>query len=215
MTERISGREFLDSDGVEDWRAVWGGGWACAHFRTDSFAMGVALVRKIGEVTADADHHPDVDLRPDGVAVRLFSGENEGLSTADVDLARRISAAAREMGATADPAAVQHVQVAIDALAAPDVVPFWRAVLGYAQVGEEDLVDPNRRGPSFWFQKMDAPRPGRNRFHIDVYVPGDQVEARIAAALAAGGRIVNDAHSPEWWTLADPEGNEADLAIWM
>jgi 4a-hydroxytetrahydrobiopterin dehydratase len=61
---------------------------------------------------------------------------------------------------------------------------------------------------------MDAPRPGRGRFHIDVYVPYDQVEGRIAAALAAGGHIVSDAHAPEWWTLADPEGNEADLAIW-
>jgi len=30
----------------------------------------------------------------------------------------------------------------------------------------------------------------------------------------AGGRIVSDAHAPSWWTLADPEGNEADLAIW-
>ena len=38
-------------------------------------------------------------------------------------------------------------------------MPFWRAVLGYGQVGDEDLLDPYRRGPSFWFQQMDAPRP--------------------------------------------------------
>jgi 4a-hydroxytetrahydrobiopterin dehydratase len=62
---------------------------------------------------------------------------------------------------------------------------------------------------------MDAPRQQRNRIHIDIYVPPDEVEARIEAALAAGGRIVNDANAPEWWTLADAEGNEADLAIWM
>ena len=68
---------------------------------------------------------------------------------------------------------------------------------------------------SFWFQQMGSPRTGRNRFHIDIYVPHDQVQARIDAALAAGGRIVNDAHAPGWWTLADPEGNEADLAIWQ
>ena len=36
----------------------------------------------------------------------------------------------------------------------------------------------------------------------------------MAAALAAGGRVVDDSNAPEWWTLADPEGNEVDLAPW-
>ena len=66
-----------------------------------------------------------------------------------------------------------------------------------------------------WFQPMDAPRPERNRLHVDVYLPVDQVEARIEAAVAAGGTVVSDAHAPAWWTLADPEGNEVDLAVWV
>jgi 4a-hydroxytetrahydrobiopterin dehydratase len=61
---------------------------------------------------------------------------------------------------------------------------------------------------------MDAPRPQRNRIHIDLYVPRDQAEARVAAALAAGGRVVYDERAPAWWTLADPEGNEVDVAPW-
>ena len=71
------------------------------------------------------------------------------------------------------------------------------------------------RGPSFWFQRMDAPRPQRNRIHIDVWVPHDQAEARIAAAIAAGGHLVTDQHAPSWWVLADAEGNEACVATWM
>ena len=114
----------------------------------------------------------------------------------------------------ADPSAVQHVQISIDALVTAEVLPFWRAVLGYRAAGGEDVLDPHRRGPPFTFQQMDAPRPQRNRIHIDVYVPRDQAEARIAAALAAGGHMVNDTHAPHWWTLADAEGNEVDLAIW-
>ena len=94
-------------------------------------------------------------------------------------------------------------------------MPFWRAVLGYRQVGDEDLVDPHARGPSIWFQQMDAPRPQRNRIHIDVFVPHDQAEARVAAALEAGGHLVNDEFAPAWWTLADAEGNEVDIATWM
>jgi 4a-hydroxytetrahydrobiopterin dehydratase len=170
---------------------------------------------KPGALAAAANHHPDVDLRPEGVTVRLFSGRWEQLSQRDVELARQISEAARELGAAADPSRVQHVQVAIDATAPGAVAPFWRAVLGYDAAGAEDVLDPLRRGPTFWFQQMDAPRPQRNRMHIDVYLPHDQVEGRIAAAVAAGGRVISDKNAPEWWTLADPEGNEVDLAIWM
>ena len=62
---------------------------------------------------------------------------------------------------------------------------------------------------------MDAPRPQRNRIHVDVWVPHDQAEARIAAAIEAGGRLVNDENAPAWWTLADAEGNEVDVATWQ
>jgi 4a-hydroxytetrahydrobiopterin dehydratase len=62
---------------------------------------------------------------------------------------------------------------------------------------------------------MDAPRPQRNRIHIDVWVPHDQAEARVAAAIAAGGRLVTDKHAPSWWVLADAEGNEACVATAM
>jgi 4a-hydroxytetrahydrobiopterin dehydratase len=214
MTDRITGRQFDESTGVEDWRAVWGGGRACAYFLTGSFAAGAALVRAIGELPSVANHHVDVDLRPEGVIVRLFTEDPGGLSNTDVEIAREISAAARRFGLAADPSAVLHVQVAIDALDIPRVRPFWQAVLGYEGVGDADLLDPRRSQPSFWFQQMDAKRPQRNRIHVDVYVPRDQAEARLAAALAAGGHVVSDAHAPGWWTLADPEGNEVDLAIW-
>jgi 4a-hydroxytetrahydrobiopterin dehydratase len=214
MTDQITGKQFDESAGVQDWRALVGGGRACAYFSTGSFAAGAALVQAISDLPSVAKHHVDVDLRPEGVIVRIFTQDPWGLSNQDVEIAREISAASRSLGLAADPSAVEHVQVAIDALDIAKVRPFWRAVLGFDGVGEEDLLDPHRSQPSFWFQQMDAERPQRNRIHIDVYVPRDQAEARIAAALAAGGHIVSDAHAPDWWTLADPEGNEADLAIW-
>jgi hypothetical protein len=58
----------------------------------------------------------------------------------------------------------------------------------------------------------DAPRRQRNRIHVDVSLPRVEAEARVQAALAAGGTLVSDAHAPMWWTLADPEGNEVDIA---
>jgi len=216
MTETITPQQFHEAAGIEDWRVLTN--VAHAHFRTGSFAAGVALVDAIGRLSDAANHHPDVDLRFEGVTVRLTTTTPDHffwLSERDVELARQISAAARDLGVRGDPTAVQSVQVTIDALVHPEVMPFWRAVLGYRQVGDEDLLDPHSQGPAFWFQQMDAPRPQRNRIHIDVWVPHDQAEGRIAAAIAAGGDLVTDQFAPAWWTLADPEGNEADVATWM
>ena len=217
MIERITPRHFHEADGVQDWRVLGEG--ACTYFRTGSFAAGARLVHAISELAGLDDHHPDVDLRYGGVVVRLITITDDyyGLSERDVELARQISAVARELGVPADPSAVQTVQVTIDALVGPEVMPFWRAVLGYQDRGDspEDLIDPHGRGASFWFQQMDAPRPQRNRIHIDVWVPHDQAEARIAAAIAAGGHLVTDKHAPAWWTLADAEGNEVDVATTM
>jgi 4a-hydroxytetrahydrobiopterin dehydratase len=208
MSETIERQRFHELD----WRVIRDA--AATHFRTGLFATGVALVDAIGRLADAANHHPDVDLRYHGVTVRLRTHSEGGLTERDVELARQITAAARELGAPVDLTGLQMVQVAIDALVIPDVLPFWRAVLGYRQVGDEDVVDPDSQGPPFWFQQMDAPRPQRNRIHIDLYVPHDQAEARVAAALAVGGHVVNDENAPGWWTLADAEGNEVDVAPW-
>ncbi len=208
MSETIERRRFHEID----WRVVRDA--ASTHFRTGSFAKGVALVDAIGKLADAANHHPDVDLRYRGVTVRLRTHDEGGLTERDVALAGQITDAARELGVPVDLSGLQMIQVAIDALVIPDVLPFWRAVLGYQQEDDEDVVDPDAQGPPFWFQQMDAPRPQRNRIHIDLYVPHDQAEARVAAALAAGGHIVSDENAPEWWTLADAEGNEVDVAPW-
>ena len=69
-------------------------------------------------------------------------------------------------------------------------------------------MDPAGIGPTIWFQQMDEPRPQRNRIHFDVIVPHDEAEARVAAAIAAGGHLVSDDRAPAFWVLADAEGNE-------
>ncbi len=194
-----------------DWRVMAYA--ACTHFRTGSLAEGVALAEAISRLAEASSQRPDVDLRSNGVTVRLKVSDTGELSESDVALAGEISTAARELGLPVDLTGLQTFQIAIDALVIPEVMPFWGAVLGYVQVFDT-LMDPHFEGPTFWFQQMDAPRPQRNRIHIDLYLPEDQARARIDAALAAGGRIVNDAHAPQWWTLADPEGNEVDVAPW-
>lgn len=208
MSDRISPKRFHEFG----WRIVRDD--ASTRFRTGSFTAGIALAEAIGGVATEAANHPDIDLRSDGVTVRLKSTTDGRFSEDDLALAQEISAAASSLGVPVDLTGLQCVQIAIDALVIPDVMPFWAAVLGYDFVGDEDLVDPHLQGPPLWFQQMDAPRPQRNRIHVDVFVPHDQAEARVAAALAAGGHMVNDSGAPEGWTLADPEGNEVDIAPW-
>jgi 4a-hydroxytetrahydrobiopterin dehydratase len=216
MTDQISPKQFQEAEGVKDWRVLGDG--ACAYFRTGSFAAGARLVQAISELPRVDDHPPDVDLRRDGVTVRLITvtADHYGMSRRDIELARKISDVARGFGLTADPAAVQSLLVIPGATVTAEVMPFWRAVLGYdprPDSPDEDLVDPRSRGPAFWFEQMDKPRQdGGGAIHVAIWVPYEQAEARIAAALAAGGRMVRDEFAPSWWTLADAAGNEADIA---
>jgi len=216
MTDQISPEQFRESAGVEDWRVLGDG--ANAYFRTGSFAAGARLVQAISELPGVEDLQPDIDVRHDGVTVRLvaFIEGYGGMLQSHVELARQISTAARKLRFSADPSAVQSLLVIPGATARAEVMPFWRAVLGYEPRRDspaEDLVDPRNRAVPFWFEQMKEPRPdGGGAIHIAVWVPHEQAEARIAAALAAGGRMVRDEFAPSWWTLADAAGNEADIA---
>jgi 4a-hydroxytetrahydrobiopterin dehydratase len=131
MTDQITPTQFHEAEGVADWRVVGDG--ASAHFRTESLAAGARLVQAISELPGVEDHGPDVDLRHDGVTVRLitYTDDYYGMTRRDIALARRISTAARKLGLSADPSAVQSVVVIPGASAPAAVMPFWQAVLGY------------------------------------------------------------------------------------
>lgn len=207
----IGAQTFHDAGGVDDWRGLFWG--AHAHYVTDSFADAVRLVDAIAEVVAEVGHEPDLDVRPHGVTIRTCSRPDGALSRKDVELAQAISRVARELGYTADPAQLVIVGIAVAQEPGKDVRPFWTAALGYDPLGPEDALDPQRRGPHLWFHDIDPPRPGRGRTHIDVSVPADQAQARVDAALAAGGRLVRS-NAPESWTIASPDNHGIDIAAW-
>jgi 4a-hydroxytetrahydrobiopterin dehydratase len=216
MKDYITPSQFYEAEGVEDWRLTSEG--ATAFFRTRSFAQSAGFVQAISKLSGVEDHSPGVDIRHDGVTVHMITSSDDyfGPSQRDVELARQVSAAARKLGLVADPDAVQSLLIVPGATDIAKVMPFWRAVLGYEprhDSPDEDLVDPHGRGPAFWFEQMNEPRgDGGGAIHIAIWVPYEQAQARIDAALAAGGRMVRDEFAPSWWTLADAAGNEADIA---
>jgi 4a-hydroxytetrahydrobiopterin dehydratase len=221
MADKVTATEFDATADLPDWRVLLGR--IEATFRTGSFEAGAAFVGLIATAAEAAGHHPDLDLRyPDRVSVALVTHAARALTDSDVSLARTISELAADAGVRSEPAASSRVEIAIDALDIDAVRPFWQAVLGYVEEpprapGDpvDAVVDPNRIGPAFWFQQMDEPRPQRNRIHIDVTVPHDVAEARIAAAIAAGGTLVSADRARAFWILADPEGNEACVCTWQ
>jgi 4a-hydroxytetrahydrobiopterin dehydratase len=209
---QIVPNEFHATPGVEDWRVLFWG--AHAFYRAASFAQAAEFVAAIAEVAAAVGHDPDVDVRPEGVTIRSFTQPNGALSRKDAELAVAISAAAHRLGLQPDPSLLQVVGIAVAQGAGVDTRPFWEAAFGYVRLGDEDLIDPLRRGPHLWFHELTPPRPGRGRTHIDVSVPADQAEKRVQAAVAAGGRIADDRNAPGSWTIASPDNHGVDIAGW-
>jgi 4a-hydroxytetrahydrobiopterin dehydratase len=216
MIDAISWRQFRESEGLGDWRNLSDG--ASAMFRTDSFVVAAAFVTAISALPLAEVHPPAIDIRPHGVTVHLLTvtDDYDGMSARDVELARGISQVAREQGLAPDPSAVQSVLVIPGAPEGTEVAPFWRAVFGYGRAGSagDDLVDPDRRSPGVWVEPMQEARCGGGAVHVAIWVAPEVAQTRVEAALAAGGRLVRD-RGPAWWTLADPAGNEADIATTM
>jgi 4a-hydroxytetrahydrobiopterin dehydratase len=204
-------QEFLAAEGVEDWVVLHGG--ATAVFRVPSLGEAARLAVAVEKVPGLDGSGVVLTVADDRLSVRLTRGVFR-LEVRHIDLARAVSATARRHGAVADRAGVQEVQLAI--AAKPDAVDvgFWRAVLGYAPLADDNAIDPLGHGSTVWMQELNPDKPLRHAMHIDVSVARDHVEARVAAALAAEGRIVDDADAPAGWILADRAGNRVCIAAW-
>jgi 4a-hydroxytetrahydrobiopterin dehydratase len=217
--ERPTRQQISDAIGPVGWRLILGAVYAEVLAPSLAEAAEVASVA-VSAVGADGQGHLTVDVRADRAVLRLQSAVVGGVTGRDIRLAQAVSEALTAQGWQPSQAggAAQALEIAIDALDIGLVRPFWKAILGYAdEPGSElpaALIDPSGRGPAIWFQQMDAPRPQRNRIHIDVDVPAEGAAARIDAALAAGGHLLSDRRAPAYWVLADPEGNEACICTW-
>ena len=204
-------------DGLGDWRPLFG--VLAARFETGDFTTGARLVAEVAGLADAMDHHPDVDLRYGAVEVRTWSHDVGGITRRDLRLAAAVSQVAAELEVGAVPGRLQSVEWALDTWDLAEVKPFWAAVLGLEE-HDDEAVDPGGRWPSVWFQpteqhvaaQLGAPR---QRWHADVRVPPETVEERMAAVLAAGGRLVSDDQAPAYWVLEDAKGNRACLTTWL
>ena len=212
--EKITSSQILDA-GLDDWRKLAQA--LHARFLTGDFVTGLTFVTAVTEAAEDANHHPDVTLTYPLVDVKLVSHDVSQVTQRDIDLARRISEIARDQGIGTEPSALTQLELALDTADLAAVGPFWAALLTGSpdSLMGDDVIDPSGRVPLLWFQHTDAHETPRQRFHIDLCVPHDAAEQRIAAAVAAGGSVVDDENAPSFVVLADPEGNKACVCTFL
>lgn len=206
----LTTQDILDA-GLDDWRKLTT--HLHARFLTGDFVTGLRFVTAVTEAAEAANHHPDVTLTYPWVDLRLISHDVDALTSRDVDLAREISRIAADLGVAADPTALSVVEIGLDTADVAALGPVWSALLSGSADGVDgnDVVDPQQRAPLVWFQDTEAHETPRQRFHLDVWVPHDQLDQRIAAAVEAGAEVVDESHGPSFVVLADPEGNKACL----
>jgi 4a-hydroxytetrahydrobiopterin dehydratase len=203
-------REFLSADGVGDWVVLHGG--PTAVFRVGSLREAARLAAAVADVPG-LEPRTLLTAAADRLTVKL-TREMWGTEARHVEVARAISAVAREHGATADRGAVQEVQLAVAAKPEAIDLAFWRAVLGYAPMHDDNAIDPIGQGSTVWMQDLDPAKPLRHAMHVDVSVAREHAVARMEAAVAAGGRVVDDSGAPGSWILADRSGNKVCIAAW-
>ena len=212
--DTLSNQDIVDAD-LTDWRRLTQR--LHARFRAGDPAVGASFVADAVRAASEvglADHleigltstHVDVRVasRPAGAGLRLHAD--------DVTLARLVSEVARRHEVASVPAEVIEVELALDTADDGRIGPFWAALLtGDADdvVDDDSVVDPTGRLPSTWFQGTEPHEAPRQRWHLDVWVAPEAATDRIAAAVAAGGTVVDDSQAPSFTVLADPDGNKA------
>ena len=221
--------EQIAAANLTDWRKLAQG--LHARYVVDDFGTGARFVVAVGEAGDALGHHPRVSIGDGYVDLELVSDDAvyhdddgtdyviEWVTQQDVDLARRITGIAADFGLAADPASVSHIELGLDTAHSSTIAPVWAALLTGSAESQgrgspsDEIRDATDRVPNLWFGDADEHETPRQRFHIEVYVAPEVAEQRIAAALAAGGTVVDDSDAPSLTVIADQDGNEGVVCV--
>ncbi len=230
--DMLRGPQIAAAD-LTDWRKLAQG--LHARYLVDDFAAGARFVVAVGEAGDAIGHHPRVSIGTGYVDLELVSDDaiyrdDEGteyvvewVTQQDVDLARRISGIAADHGLTADPTSVSEIELGLDTARSATIAPVWAALLTGSAESQgrgspsDEVRDATGRVPNLWFGDDDEhgaeQATPRQRFHLEVYVAPEVAEQRIAAALAAGGTVVDDSEATGLTVIADQDGNTGVVCV--
>jgi 4a-hydroxytetrahydrobiopterin dehydratase len=205
--ERLSNQQILDACLV-DWRKLAQA--LHARYSVPDYVVAAAFVAAVAEIAEADGHHPDLKLTYGAIDVSLCTHE-DGLwvTQKDIDTARKIGEIAHEKGLAPEPGSVAQLEIALDTAHEDRVGPFWSVLLTGSPDNKiyDSIFDPTGRVPGLWFQGTDDHPAPRQRWHFDLWLAPDTADQRIAAAVAAGGSVVDGSEAPAFTVLADPDGN--------
>jgi 4a-hydroxytetrahydrobiopterin dehydratase len=226
--DMLMGDQIAAAD-LTDWRKLAQG--LHARYVVDDFGTGARFVAAVGEAGDAIGHHPSVSIGNGYVDLKLVSDDAiyrdddgteyviEWVTQQDVDLARRITEIAADHKIDADPGSVSVIELGLDTANSATIAPMWAALLtgnaeaqGRGTPGDE-IRDAMGRVPNLWFGDADEHETPHQRFHIEVYVAPEVAAQRIAAALAAGGTVVDDSNAPSLTVIADRDGNKGIVCV--
>jgi 4a-hydroxytetrahydrobiopterin dehydratase len=226
--DMLKGEQIAEAN-LTDWRKLAQG--LHARYVVDDFGAGARFVAAVGEAGDALGHHPRVSMGDGYVDLKLVTDDaiyrdDEGtehvvewVTQQDVDLARRITEIAADHQFDADPASVSDIELGLDTAHSATIAPVWAVLLtGSAEAQgrgtpSDEIRDATARVPNLWFGDADEHKTPRQRFHIEVYVAPEVAEQRIAAAVAAGGTVVDDSNAPSLTVIADQDGNKGIVCV--
>ncbi|WP_256842749.1 4a-hydroxytetrahydrobiopterin dehydratase [Ornithinimicrobium cryptoxanthini] len=226
--DMLTGTQITEAR-LADWRKLAQG--LHARYLVDDFGAAARFVTAVGEAGDELGHHPRVSIGQGHVDLKLVSDDAvyredettehvvEWVTQQDLDLARAISQVAAEHQLAADPTSVGVVELGLDTARSATIAPVWAALLtgnadaqGHGSPSDE-IRDATGRVPNLWFGGAAEDGAQGQRFHLEVYVAHDVAEQRIAAAVAAGGTVVDDSEAPFLTVIADQDGNKGVVCV--
>jgi 4a-hydroxytetrahydrobiopterin dehydratase len=205
--ERLNNQQILDA-GLADWRKL--SQPLHTRYLVPHLAEAAGFVAAVVKVVGADSRHLEMRLVHGVIDLSLCTRE-DGLfvTQTDIDLAKKISAIALASGLEADPSAVTQLEVGLDTAHEDKIGQFWSVLLTGSSDNKvsDSVFDPTSRVPAIWFQGAVDHETPRQRWHFDLWLAPEVVDERIAAAVSAGGSVVDTSGAPSFTVLADPDGN--------
>ena len=117
------------------------------------------------------------------------------------------------------PASVSELELGLDTAQSATIAPVWAALLTGSAESQgrgspsDEVRDATVRVPNLWFGDAEEDAARGQRFHVEVYVAPEVAERRVAAAVAAGGTVVDDSNALGLTVIADQDGNRGVLCV--
>jgi 4a-hydroxytetrahydrobiopterin dehydratase len=205
--ERLNNQQILDA-GLADWRKL--SQPLHTRYLVPHLAEAAGFVAAVVKVVGADSRHLEMRLVHGVIDLSLCTRE-DGLfvTQTDIDLAKKISAIALASGLEADPSAVTQLEVGLDTAHEDKIGQFWSVLLTGSSDNKvsDSVFDPTSRVPAIWFQGTVDHETPRQRWHFDLWLASEVVDERIAAAVSAGGSVIDTSGAPSFTVLADPDGN--------